>query len=100
MHMPYAIIAHDRPDGGEIRRDNRPAHLDYLEANKHLLLAAGAQFADDGTTPIGSILLVDVDDRAAAEAFAANDPFAKAGLFESVKIVPWRKVFFDKERVN
>jgi len=98
--MPYAIIAQDRPDGAEIRRDRRPEHLDYLDANKHLLLAAGAQFADDGTTPVGSILLIDVDDRAAAEQFAANDPFSQAGLFESVKIVPWRKVFFDKERVS
>lgn len=98
--MPYAIIAQDRSDGAEIRRDKRPEHLDYLEANKHLLLAAGAQFADDGTTPIGSILLVDVDDRAAAEQFAANDPFGQAGLFASVTIVPWRKVFFDKERVG
>ena len=98
--MPYAIIAQDRPDGAEIRRDRRPEHLDYLDVNKHLLLAAGAQFADDGTTPVGSILLIDVDDRAAAEQFAANDPFSRAGLFESVKIVPWRKVFFDKARVS
>ncbi|MFP4126252.1 MAG: YciI family protein [Alphaproteobacteria bacterium] len=98
--MPYAIIAQDRPDATEIRRDKRPDHFDYLEANKHLLLAAGAQFADDGTTPVGSILLIDVDDRAAAEAFARNDPFNQAGLFESIKIVPWRKVFFDGERVS
>jgi uncharacterized protein len=98
--MPYAIIAEDRPDGGALRRDKRPEHLDYLDAHKDLLLAAGAQFADDGTTPIGSILLLDVDDRAAAEAFAQNDPFAKAGLFQSVTIVPWRKVFFDKQRVR
>jgi hypothetical protein len=100
MHMPYAIIAYDRPDGAEIRRERRPAHLDYLDANTHLLLAAGAQFADDGTTPIGSLLIVDVDDRAAAEDFAANDPFSRAGLFERVTIVPWRKVFFDKARVS
>jgi len=98
--MPYAIIAEDRPDGAALRGEKRPEHLDYLDANKHLLLAAGAQFADDGTTPIGSILLVDVDDRAAAEAFAQNDPFAQAGLFRSVTIVPWRKVFFDKQRVR
>lgn len=98
--MAYAIIAHDRPDGAELRREKRPEHLDYLEANKHLLLAAGAQFADDGTTPIGSILLVDVEERAEAEAFAKADPFNQAGLFERVTIVPWRKVFFDKERVG
>ena len=98
--MAYAIIAYDRPDGAELRREKRPEHLDYLEANKHLLLAAGAQFADDGTTPIGSILLVDVEERAEAEAFAKADPFNQAGLFDRVNIVPWRKVFFDKQRVG
>jgi len=97
--MPYAIIAEDRPDGAAIRQERRPEHLDYLDANKHLLLAAGAQFADDGTTPIGSLLLVDTDDRAEAEAFAKGDPFAQAGLFQSTRIVAWRKAFFDKQRL-
>lgn len=98
--MAYAIIAEDRADGGELRRAKRAEHLDYLDAHKHLLLAAGAQFADDGTTPIGSILLVDTDDRAEAEAFADGDPFKRAGLFERVTIRAWRRVFFDKERVG
>jgi uncharacterized protein YciI len=31
-------------------------------------------------------------DRAAAEAFAAGDPYRKAGLFESVIIRRWKKV--------
>ncbi len=98
--MAYAIITEDRPDGGALRREKRAEHLDYLDAHKHLLLAAGARFADDGETPIGSLLLVDTDDRAEAEAFAEGDPFKRAGLFASVTIVPWRKVFFDKQRVG
>ena len=36
---------------------------------------------------------VRADNRAAAEAFVADDPYAKAGLFESVTIRPWRKVY-------
>ncbi len=43
----------------------------------------------------GSFLLVDMADRAAAEAFAAGDPFAKAGLFEKTEIRRWRKVIFN-----
>lgn len=42
---------------------------------------------------IGSLLVLDFPDRKAAEVFAANDPYAKAGLFQSVTITPFRKVF-------
>jgi uncharacterized protein YciI len=40
----------------------------------------------------GSVLILDFEDRAQADAFAAGDPYANAGLFESVVIRPWRKV--------
>ncbi len=41
--------------------------------------------------------MVDLPDKQAAETFAANDPYAKAGLFESVTIKPWKKVFPEDE---
>ena len=58
------------------------------------LLAGGAVLADDGATPVGSLIVFDCEDRAEVEAFLAADPFTKAGLFASVAIYPWRKVFF------
>jgi hypothetical protein len=39
---------------------------------------------------VGSLLIMDFADRAAAEAFAADDPYRKAGVFEGVDILPWR----------
>ena len=38
------------------------------------------------------MLVIDVADRAAAEAFAAADPYAKAGLFESTRVMRWKQV--------
>ncbi len=40
----------------------------------------------------GSLLVIDAPDLEAAKKFAAGDPYVKAGLFERVKIRPWRKV--------
>jgi uncharacterized protein YciI len=40
----------------------------------------------------GSLVILDVADRAAAEAWAAGDPYAKAGLFAQVAIRPWNRV--------
>lgn len=90
--MHYAFVCRDKPGGMEIRKANREAHLAYLRAAGTRIFAAGPLLADDGQAMIGSLLVVDCADRAAADAFAAGDPYAKAGLFESVTIAPWRKV--------
>ena len=97
--MPYAIQTLDKPGAADIRARTRPAHLDYLTAHQHLLLAAGALIEDDGTGGSGGILIVDTDDRAVAERFIAEDPFTLAGLFEKVTVTRWRKAFFDGKRL-
>jgi len=97
--MPFLIDATDRPDAAALRRERRPEHLRYLDANLPLLIAAGAKLSDDGATALGSVYLVDVDDRTAAEAFIAADPYRKAGVFSTVAITRWRKGFFDFRRV-
>ena len=93
--MLFILLATDKPGAAQIRADNRPDHISYLESIGDSLIAGGATLSDDGENMTGSFLLIDVPDRAAAEAFAAGDPFAKAVLFESVEIRRWRKVFFN-----
>jgi uncharacterized protein YciI len=41
------------------------------------------------------LLIVDVEDRKAAEEFIANDPFTTAGLFAKITVKRWRKAFFN-----
>ena len=93
--MPYAIQTVDKPGRGPLRAELRARHVEYLKANQHRLLAAGALTDDDGTGGSGGILIVDTDDRAEAERFAAEDPFTQGGLFEKVTVTRWRKAFFD-----
>lgn len=92
--MFFAIICKDKPDHLQVRLDNRPAHLDYLTGlnTAGKLKYAGPLLGEDGK-PLGSLVTVEVEDRAAAEAIAANDPYAQAGLFASVEILPWNWVF-------
>jgi hypothetical protein len=91
--MHYAIICVDKPNSGAVRTDNRPAHLAYLEKHRPQILVTGPMLTDDGQTPCGSLLILDFQDLAAAKAFAAGDPYNQAGLFATVTIRPWRKVF-------
>ncbi|MEQ8232375.1 MAG: YciI family protein [Gammaproteobacteria bacterium] len=95
--MPYVIRTYDKPGSAALRAETRSAHLEFLTPYLPRLLAAGALLDDDGATPLGSLIVFDTEDRAEAEALAANDPYTLAGLFERVEIVRWRKVIFAGE---
>jgi uncharacterized protein YciI len=87
--MPlFAITCKDKPGALETRLATRPVHLDYLKESKGLRLAGA--LLDDSGSPIGSLLIVEADDLAGAQAQADNDPFTTAGVFESVEVRPWR----------
>jgi uncharacterized protein len=90
--MLFVVYCVDRPGREQVRLENRSAHLAFLETYKANVAAAGPLQSDDGNSMTGSLLIMDFPDRAAVEAFAAGDPYAKAGLFESVVIRRWKKV--------
>ena len=91
--MHFVFHCTDKPDGAALRAANRPAHLAHLERHADAILAGGPLLGEDGTSAVGSLLILDFPDRAAAERFAADDPYAKAGLFAAVTITPWRQVY-------
>lgn len=88
--MYFAFICTDKSDGLPIRKANRPEHLAYLQGLGDTLIFAGPFTAEDGETMTGSLVVVDAPTRAAAQAIAEADPFAKAGLFASVDIRQWK----------
>ncbi len=91
--MLFALVCTDKPGAVQVRSDNRPRHLRFLERHADQLVYAGPLIGEDGETPAGSLIILDVPDRTAAEAFASQDPYAEAGLFQSVSIKPTRRVF-------
>ncbi len=94
--MLFAIICTDRPGGLDLRLATRPTHLAYLTMYASRIVHGGPTLDIEGR-PCGSLLIIEAEDRAAAEGFAAEDPYAKAGLFESTIIRPFREVFRDGE---
>lgn len=89
--MPlYALICTDKADHLPTRMANREAHIAYL--NSSGVVAQAGPFLDATGGMCGSLIVLDVPDRAGAEAWAANDPYAKAGLFAKVRIEEWKKV--------
>lgn len=86
--MLYALLCNDKPDHLQLRLDTRAVHLDYLNSLGDRLKFAGPFLGDD-TKPNGSLVVIEASDLTAAKEMAANDPYAKAGLFASVDIRPW-----------
>lgn len=87
--MLVALIAKDKPNALQIRLDNRDAHLAYA-ADSGVVTLAGPLLIDGNMA--GSLIVLDVADMAAAQAWADNDPYAKAGLFGSVELIEWKRV--------
>ena len=91
--MPhFAIHCIDKPDSVDLRVATRADHLAHLESVNDDVLVAGPLLDLEGK-PIGSLLIIDFAERKDAVAFAAADPYALAGLFASVAVTAWRKVY-------
>ena len=88
--MLFAVICNDKPGGVPIRQENRPDHLAYLQSLGDALKFAGPFIDENGETTTGSLIVIEAPSLAAARDIAGNDPFARAGLFASVEIRPWR----------
>jgi hypothetical protein len=90
--MLYYVHCIDKPGRQDVRLANRAAHLDYSRTHIDHVVIGGPTLTEDGQGMTGSVFIVDFPDRAAVEAHFANDPYAKAGLFEAVIIRPYKKV--------
>lgn len=88
--MPlFALSCIDKPGALDLRMATRPAHLAYMGEHAHML-KLGGPYLDEAGQMAGSLLVIEADDIAAARDFAANDPYARAGLFERVDLMAFR----------
>jgi uncharacterized protein YciI len=97
--MLFVLVCRDKPGSLDLRLATRPQHLAYLETYVGRLVQAGPML-DLDNRPCGSLLIIDVADRAEAEGFALADPYNKAGLFESVVVRGYREIFRAGESVE
>jgi len=90
--MLYILYCRDDPAvSTHLRATHKEAHLAYLAKYAGLIVLGGAMLAEDGDTRVGSTLVLNVQSRADAEAFSVNEPFRRAGLYESVEITRMRR---------
>jgi uncharacterized protein YciI len=90
--MLFAAVCLDKPGHVDLRLSIRAAHLAFLEEHAARVKLGGPFLDAAGEKPVGSLLVLDCDNEAAARALLDADPYAKAGLFASVDLRPWRRV--------
>lgn len=97
--MLYAIIAEDLAGSLAKRLEARPAHLERLKAlqGEGRLVLAGPHPAIDAQDPgsagfTGSLIVAEFASREAAIAWAADDPYAVAGVYARVTVKPFKRV--------
>jgi len=84
--MLFVIHMIDHPGSADVRAATGPEHKEFVGQYVDDMFMGGPLLADDGTTAIGSMIVMDFADRAAAATFIAQEPYNQAGLFESVTI--------------
>lgn len=88
--MPLFLVnARDKANSSDLRKATRQAHLEWAGESRHKIAMAGPVLTDDGETMIGSTFVIEFDTLDEVKAWAAEDPYAKAGLFDRTEIIPF-----------
>jgi uncharacterized protein YciI len=86
----FLIFAWDGPDSTAKRKAVAEAHHKFQASVMDRYVARGPMFEDDGTTMIGSFMIMEFPDRAACDEFWAGEPLNYGGVFDRVEIQRWR----------
>lgn len=95
--MKFALMLTDKPDSGALRNATRAAHIDYIDQRLSQVLTGGPLLDEKGAT-VGSLIVIDAAGWPEAEAFAAADPYMKAGVFGSTSIREYKALIGDGKR--
>ena len=97
--MLYVLLGRDLPDSLDARAGTRSAHLArlHLLQDAGRLVLAGPLPAVDNPDPgmagfVGSLIVAEFENLAAARAWADADPYVAAKVYRKVDIYPFKKV--------
>lgn len=97
--MHYAVIARDHKTPGtlEKRLAARSEHMDGLRAMKAdgRVVDGGALLDSDGKM-VGSVMLLNFADRAALDAYLAQEPYQRDAVWDEVEVLEVRRVDWEK----
>src|SRR5262245_12107830 len=85
----WAIYCWDKPGAAQARQALLQDQKRYVGGFGERVIGYGHFVSDDGRDPLGTSFFMQLDDRAAADKFLADEPLSKAGLDQRVEIHRW-----------
>lgn len=92
----WVIFGWDGGGQARTRAANIAAQKDYARALGERLIGYGHIVSDDASETLATTWFVQLDNRAAAEAFVADDPLNRAGVYERTDIRRWSNSFLKR----
>jgi uncharacterized protein YciI len=89
----WAIYCWDKPGMEEKRRALLAEQKGYVKGFGERVIGYGHFVSDDGRDTLGTSFFMQLDDRAAADRFVADEPMNKAGIYQRVDIHRWSNSF-------
>ena len=84
--MLFVFLSIDRPGHQTLRAEHLPQHREYLRMIAERIAFAGPLLPDEGSNVGGSLIVIDFANREEAQAWIDEEPYARAGLYESVSV--------------
>jgi uncharacterized protein YciI len=92
----WAIYCWDKPGTADQRKALLAAQKAYVKGFGEREIGYGQFVSDDGSEPLGTCYFMQLDDRAMADQFVAEEPLNKAGVYARVEIQRWSNSFLKR----
>jgi uncharacterized protein len=89
----WAIYCWDKPGVSGKRQGLLAEQKSFIRGFGERVIGYGHFLSDDGSETLGTSFFMQLDDRAAADAFIAQEPMGKAGVYGRVDIHRWSNSF-------
>lgn len=95
--MQFLVKAYDGPGMLDKRMEVRPRHLEGMKALGKQIICAGGLLDEEGRMK-GSALVMEFKDRAALDAYLANEPYVVEGVWQKIDVEVMNVVLVNGEK--
>jgi uncharacterized protein YciI len=89
----WAIYCWDKPEMQDKRNALLVEQKSYVKNFGERVIGYGHFVSDDGRDTLGTTFFMQLDDRAAADTFVADEPMNRTGVYQRVEIHRWSNSF-------
>jgi len=95
--MQFIITAYDGEGKQDKRLEVRARHFASIDRMRKHVICAGA-IRDDAGKMIGSLLVMEFENREGVDDYLANEPYALEHVWETITVEPMTVAILDGER--